>query len=152
MGVLALPFGPQQSVEHLLLHQVLSLDAEDVLNPHPRDAQCKLSQDNGSHQGNAPVDGPGDDTRSHVDGALHGPNHQQAARHAQHTYRGVEQSLSAVAAQHSPQPPHDIAYRVLALGVMQFLYQLHFFTFYFLLLTFHFISRQLPTSFSRAAS
>ena len=72
-GLATAPFRPQQSCEHLLLHAVLSLDAENVLDPDAGDAQGKLSKDDGGHDGYGPVDRAGLYARGSVDGPLHGP-------------------------------------------------------------------------------
>ena len=76
-GFPTLPLLAQDACHQLLLHTVLSLDAKDVPDPNTRNAHSKLSQNDGSHDTDGPVDGTRTHTRGSIDGALHGPYREQ---------------------------------------------------------------------------
>ena len=76
-GFPTLPLLAQDACHQLLLHTVLSLDAKDVPDPDTRDTHGKLSQDDGSHDADGPVDGTGTHTGGCIDGALHRPHREQ---------------------------------------------------------------------------
>ena len=81
--LLSVPFGVQKAVEQLLLHTVLSLDAEDILYPNAGNIQRKITKDKHSHDAYSPIKVALDGMRSYVDGILDGPHRCQRDAHRQ---------------------------------------------------------------------
>ena len=103
-SLFAVPLRFEQSVEHALLHAVLCLYSQEVSHPCAGYAERKVGQDKQSHHAHSPVNGPGNRTRGHVDGALYGPHLGQTHHHLHHADRGIEHCLQPVAVPSQPQP------------------------------------------------
>ena len=116
--VLTLPLCPEQAVKHLLLHTVLSTDAENVLNPDAGNVQGELGHDDSAHECHSPVERSFAGSGSHIDGTLHSPDHHQTTSYAKHADGGIEHDLHAIAAEVSPQPSQQLSYAILTFGIM----------------------------------
>ena len=78
----SVPFRTQYSVEHLLLHAVLSFYSENVPHPYRSYVDGKVAQHENSHNSHSPIERAAARMRCHVDGILHSPYRQQTCRHA----------------------------------------------------------------------
>ena len=111
-ALLAVPLRAQDAVEHVLLHAVLRLDAQDVLDPDARDVEGKVGQDECRHDAHGHVERPFVNALGHLDGMLHRPHLSQRHHHRQQSDAGIQCCLQPVASPRAPQPFQDAPRRI----------------------------------------